>query len=217
MNLAVKQLKPESHYIQADGTVMAREAGTIRVLTRQGELLARRAVSCLVEPMAGDRVFVAGDLNDELFVIAVLEREEASVIRVTIDGDLSIGLPNGRFSVAASKGIDLVSTEDVGLTASELTLRAPRGQIFFDQLSYLGRRIFAQMESLKLVGGFIDAILERISQKVKRSYRMVEEIDLVRSEQIDYRAEKNLSLRGQNALVTAKELVKIDGDQIHLG
>ncbi|MBW2454888.1 MAG: DUF3540 domain-containing protein, partial [Deltaproteobacteria bacterium] len=35
--------------------------------------------------------------------------------------------------------------------------------------------------------------------------------------QIQHRAEKNYSLHGENALVTADELVKVDGEQIHLG
>jgi len=217
MNTVVKQLKRKNLQMQADGYVVeCREAG-FKVDTDHGELLVRRALSCLVEPMVGDRVLVAGDFNSELFVIAVLERENTSEIRMTIEGNLTLGLPNGRFSVAAAHGIELISTGDMGLTASDMTIRASKGHVFFDNLSYLGRRVFAQMEGIKLVGGFFDAILERINHRVKRSYRVVEELDHLRSEEIDYRAEKNMSLRGQNALVTAKELVKIDGDQIHLG
>jgi hypothetical protein len=70
---------------------------------------------------------------------------------------------------------------------------------------------------MKLIGRFFHSMIDSISQKVKRSYRVVEDIDHVRSSQIDYRASKNMSLRGQNALINAEELVKIDGDQIHLG
>lgn len=162
-------------------------------------------------------MFVVGDAGDEAFVIAVLERPGDSALTITVEGDLSIGAPEGRLSFAAARGVDVASSSDVRLTASEITLRAPRGQVLFDNLSYLGSKVFAQFEGVKLVGRFFDAVLERMSHKVKRSYKVVEELDHVRSEQIDYRAAKNLSLRGQNALVTAKELVKIDGDQIHLG
>ena len=47
--------------------------------------------------------------------------------------------------------------------------------------------------------------------------RVVEECDYLRSGEVDYRADKNMSLRGDNTMVTAKELVKVDGGQIHLG
>jgi hypothetical protein len=52
---------------------------------------------------------------------------------------------------------------------------------------------------------------------VKRSYRFVEEADQVKAQRIDYAAEKSVCLRGENALVVAEELVKVDGGQIHLG
>lgn len=217
MNTVVKRLKREVQHIQADGMVVEIRDGLYRVDTDQGDLCARRALSCLVEPMAGDRVLVAGDFNADLFVISVLERENSQAVRMTVEGDLTLGLPNGRLSVVAAQGIDMVSGREMGLTASELEIRGRKGLVVFDQLSCIGRTAFAQLEVIKLVGGFLDTVLERVSQKVKRCYRVVEEVDHLRSGQVDYRAEKNLSLRGLNALVTAKELVKIDGDQIHLG
>ena len=67
------------------------------------------------------------------------------------------------------------------------------------------------------MAGLVDTVMERISQKVKRSYRLVEECDYLRSGEVDYRADKNMSLHGDNTMVTAKELVKVDGGQIHLG
>jgi hypothetical protein len=217
MNSAVKQLKRESDAIQVDGFVVECSADGIKVDTPHGGFSARRAISCLVEPVAGDRVLVAGDPHEDLFIIAVLERQEPSTIRVVVEGDFSLGLPSGRFSIAAANGIDLVSARDMSMTSSELTVRSPKGSIFFENLTYMGMRFLAEIEGIKLLGGFFDTVMERISQKVKRSYRTVEELDTVRSGQIDYRAEKNMSLRGQNALMTARELVKIDGDQIHLG
>ena len=47
--------------------------------------------------------------------------------------------------------------------------------------------------------------------------RTVEGLDQVKAEQIDYAAQKTASMRGENTLVTAEELVKVDGAQIHVG
>ncbi len=217
METAVKRLKRERRPFQGDGIVIECCSDGIKVASDEGDLLARRALSCLVEPVQGDRVLVAGDLDDEVFVIAVLERCDPSAIKLTADRDLSFVVRDGRFSVAAANGMDLLSEKEMTLSASELTLRAPTSHFFLDHLSYLGRQLFAHLEVTKLLGGVFDAILERASQKVKRSYRVVEEIDHVRSEEIDYRATKGMSLRGKNTLVTAEQLVKLDGDQIHLG
>lgn len=217
MKQALRKADRPGYQIQADGIVIGREDDGVMVDCEYGELFARRAVSCLVEPASGDRVLVAGDPGGDLFVIAVLEQGNASATRITVEGDLHLGVPNGRLSIVSAQGVDLVSAGDIALTSSELAVRSDKGHIFFDQLSYVGRKVMAQAGVFKFVGGMFDIIAERISQKVKRSYKVVEEIDQVRSNQIDYRAEKNMSLKGQNALVTADELVKIEGDQIHLG
>jgi hypothetical protein len=211
------QLKLESLLMQADSTVLGRTPDGFIVSTQDGIFTARHALSCLVEPAVGDRVLVAGDRGNALFIIAVLERPGNAPISIVISRDITVGVSNGSFSIAAAQGINLVSAEDMTLASSEIKISAPSASIFFENLKYIGIAIFTEIEKMKLVGRFFHSVIDSISQKVKRSYRVVEDIDHVRSSQIDYRASKNMSLRGQNALINAAELVKIDGDQIHLG
>jgi Protein of unknown function (DUF3540) len=52
---------------------------------------------------------------------------------------------------------------------------------------------------------------------VPRSLRTVEAMDQLRAGQIDHVAQGTLNLHGENAVVTAEELVKLDGEQIHVG
>jgi len=68
-----------------------------------------------------------------------------------------------------------------------------------------------------VLGRFFDSVVERLSQRVRRSYRKVEELEQVHAQQLDYVATKNVSVRGHNTLLTAEELVKLDGEQVHLG
>jgi hypothetical protein len=217
MYAVATHLEQNSNLFQTIGAVVEASSQGLRVRTNAGVLAARRALSCLVEPEPGDSVLIAGDLGRQVFVLAVLERPEASPLRIAVDQDLAIGVRNGRFSIAAAEGVDMVSAKDMTVTASDLSVRAASARLFLDQLSYLGRSVLAQAEKIKLVGGLFDAVMDRISHKVKRCYRTVEEIDHLRGGQIDYRADNNMNLRGRNALVTADALVKIDGDQIHLG
>jgi hypothetical protein len=52
---------------------------------------------------------------------------------------------------------------------------------------------------------------------VRRSYRVVEEIEQMSGRQLDYKVSENFCVRGKNNLITAEELVKLDGKQLHLG
>jgi hypothetical protein len=89
--------------------------------------------------------------------------------------------------------------------------------LLVESLSYVGTVVQAQIEKAKLAATVLDTSVERLTQRATRAYRFVEEFEHVRAERLDYAAKKNLSLHAENALVTAEQLVKIDGSQIHLG
>lgn len=198
-------------------TVVESGAAALRVRAGGRLLPARLAASCLLEPESADTVLAAGDPDGRIWVLAVLERAGTGPARLAVEGDLSVQVRRGGFSVAAADGIDLVSARQVKVIGSDLEVRAERGSLFVAEMSWLGRSLSAHLEKVKLLAGALDTVLERITQRVKRSFRVVEELDHLRSGQISWRAEKNLDLRGRNALVIARELVKLDGDQIHLG
>jgi hypothetical protein len=147
----------------------------------------------------------------------VLERREGAPLRLEADRDVALRLGNGRFSVAAQEGIELATAGDASIISGGLRVSAAEASVRLDRLSYLGRLVQAEVERVKILAGAVDSVLDRLWQKVKRSYRFVEGADHVRAEQIDYAASKNAQLRGRNALVTAEQLVKVDAEQIHLG
>jgi len=211
------KLKQEHGYLQGIGTALNCNSDTIMVSTDHGVFTARQALSCLVVPEKGDRVLVAGIPEAEFFVIAVLNQPEKHPIRISIHGDCSVKVSKGSLNLAAEEGLNLLSPKELGLDAADISMRASRCSVVIDKLSYIGSRIFAQSEKIRLVGVFFDSVMERVAQRFKRSYRVVEEVDYLRSNQIEYRAEENISLRGQNALIEAEDLVRLDGDQIHLG
>jgi hypothetical protein len=210
------------------GSVMQEVGTVVRVVPRDGapelvvrthggEFRATRATSCLLEPEAEDLVLLALVTGGGAYVLAVLEREAGAAASIAVDGDLRVKLKKGRFGVAAQEGIDLVAGKDVSVVSGSVGVNAREGSVVLQQLSLLGQVVRAEVESLKLLAGSVDSVLDRVVQKVKRSYRVVEERDQVQAETIDYTAKKTMSLHAENALVTAEELVKVDGEQIHVG
>lgn len=215
MNSSARKLDV-SEVFQEVGTVARAEDGVLTVRAESGDYRAKRAVSCLVEPRPEDFVLLSV-VGKSAYVLAVLEREEGAKTTLKVDGDLEIQLARGRFAVAAQEGVDLVSAKDVAITSGGVSVNATDGNVVIQRLSFLGSLVRAEVEKVKLLAGSLDSALDRISQRVKRSYRTVDEVDQVRAERIDYASKKNMTLRGQNALISAEELVKVDGDQIHLG
>jgi hypothetical protein len=202
--------------LQDIGTV-ARAAGPAMVVrTRSGEVEAARAATCLLGPSEGDRVLLAGSLGEGWYVLAILTRAEGARAAVEVDGDLELR-PSGRFVVAAQGGVELVSGDDVTIASGRVEVRTADATVALSRLTFLGTIVRAEIEKIKLVADRLDTVIERVAARVKRSYRSVEECDQVRAERLDYAAKKSLSLHAENALLTAEELVKIDGEQIHVG
>ncbi len=199
------------------GTIVRADGAALVVRTAAGEYPGKRAVSCLVEPEVDDAVLVAALPQGRCYVLAVLEREPGAGVKLGADGDLQIRLPEGKFAVAAQDGVKLVSAQEVSVVSGRLNVNAVDGNVVLQRLTYLGRLLRSEVDKVKVLAGSFDTVLDRLSQRVKRCYRTVEEFDQLRAERIDYQANKNMSLHARNALVTAKQLVKVDGEQIHLG
>jgi hypothetical protein len=84
-------------------------------------------------------------------------------------------------------------------------------------LAALGEQLLGEFARVKLVGDACETAFERLTSRVRRAYRYVAETDQLRAERIDYHASAEVELHGENVLATARELVKVDGGQIHLG
>ncbi len=181
------------------------------------EYEAKRATSCLLDPALGDHVLLAVFGDGRAFVLAVLERTEEGPATASLDRDLTFRVPNGHINLVAKEGVGIVSTGDVSITSAGFDVRAAEGRVSIDRLAVLGRQLLAEVATVKVVAGAVDSVLDRWVQKVKRAYRTVEELDQLRAGRVDYTAEKSMHLHAENALVTAGELVKLDGEHIHLG
>jgi Protein of unknown function (DUF3540) len=196
-------------------TVESCAGGVVVVRVGDRPVEARRAVSCLVEPAAGDRVLVA--LSDESFVLAVLVRGERRGVTLSVDGDVTLRARGGKLGVVADGAVTLASGARVEINAPELEVRAMKTSFFSASLSYVGRALDAEVGRLKLVAETVDRTIDRVSERLKRSFRTIEQIERVRAKELDVDVEGNVNVHADNTIMNAEKLVKVDGEQIHLG
>lgn len=178
---------------------------------------ARRSVSCLLEPMVGDKVLLVTDTEGGDYVLAVLERAADQISTLNLPGDTQINAQAGRLSLSARDGIGMSSAREIAMQSGSLKVDALKGEVTVHELSLVGEAWRSCVDRVKSVGKTFDSILERCHQRVSRSYRVVDEMDQVKAGQIDYQADSSLQLHAKYTLMTADELVKVDGEQIHLG
>ena len=81
----------------------------------------------------------------------------------------------------------------------------------------MGQWVQGEIGKLKVLAVSVDSVVTRVSERVARSYRTVDEIDQVKAGQIDYTAKEQIRMHAKNTIVTSDNLVKVYGDQIHFG
>jgi hypothetical protein len=189
----------------------------IEVSLGTGICEARRAKSCLVAPEVGDSVLCTLEPDGEAFVVAVLAGREGAPTKLAVDGDLALQARGGRVSLCSSEGVDIVSGGAVAMTSAELHVRAKKGTMAIEELGFFGRLVQAEVAKVSLVAQEVDSVLTRLTQRAKRVFRFVEEIDQTRAGTVDMRAQNLIAIRGENAVISARVLAKVDGEQIHLG
>ncbi|KAF1070024.1 DUF3540 domain-containing protein [Variovorax sp.] len=159
-----------------------------------------RAASCLLQPSVGDTVLVAGPRRDQAYLIAVITQADPAQARLAVDGVLT-----------------LQAGTRLELAAPELDLQARKAQLEVGEMDYRGGEVRITTLVARFVGRTCETVLDRLSVLTRSSFRLTEEVEQVRAGQIDYQAEETLRLHAKNTLVSSKGLVKVDGEQIHMG
>lgn len=180
-----------------------------------GDVEVAVATSCLVAPRVGDRVLLAYATGHS-YVLAVLQSTEKTT-RLSVPGDLSIEVPRGDVTISAGAKVQLTSGDDIGLVSNVFSLHAIDANVVFHRMTTIGHALRAQVDTIKVLADSLDTLSDRILQRAKRAYRFIEGLDQVKARHIDYVAEGNAALHGSNTVVTAKDVVKVDAEQVHIG
>jgi len=182
-----------------------------------GQRRARRAASCIVEPAMADRVLIASDSSGENYVLAVLVRRSCAPTRLSVDGDLSLEARSGKIGLVARDGVEIGTSGSIGVVSNSLDIHSATGNVSIGQLSFFGSFLQAKIESLRLVAGALQSVVEVIHQQAKRVFRRIDEIEQTKAGQLDCQADGGISMHGKYLLITAAQVVKVDGEQIQLG
>ncbi len=204
--------------MQTIGVVESLEDGGACLVCAAGaRLRAVRAASCLMLPGVGDEVLAVGSERTGWFVLAVLKRSARARTTLAVEGDTVLAVSGGSLDIACDRGLSLRSRGTARIESPRLSIRARATRMVTGKLSITGVRASLSFDVLGAVARLLDAVAGSISTSARHSSRSVEGLDRVQSGTIDYRAENMLGLHAQHLAATAKNVVKVDGGQIHLG
>ncbi len=117
----------------------------------------------------------------------------------------------------ARDGVDIVTPGTLRAVSDRVEVQAREAEASFEGARFLGGLVEVEGGRVRLVAEVLDQTVDRLTQRIGRAYRFIEEVDQLRAGGIDYVARRLLELRGEHASVSADGLVKVDGAQIHVG
>ncbi len=214
--LASQQPLPTYDPIQLVGTVRQIDNATYTVVCDGAAWQCRRAMSCLVAPQIGDEVLISGPDRQRTYLIAIIARDEAGPVNLSVQGDLSISSAYGSLTLQSATQTHIHSSGGVKLTSPRYEQKHDSADLVVGDMTYMGKAVDAVIGKTSLFSHILGILADRINSVARLSFRHVKEMDHVRADTIDYEAEKLNRIHGGFTTVTAREVVKIDGDQIHM-
>ncbi|MDY0271988.1 MAG: DUF3540 domain-containing protein [Advenella sp.] len=190
------------------------EAG-YRVRCDGYEWHCKRAASCLLAPEVGDTVLVSGPDHQRVYLLAVIEQANPAASLLQVPGQLRVSA--GKVDIESQGGIAMQSGQALTLESVQLNIQSDKGMCVVNEMEYLGKKVTSTVGFFHFIGNVYESIVERLSQMSRSSFRVTEGVEQVRAGMIDFEAEKTARVHSKYTVVTAEDLIKVDGKQIHMG
>ena len=212
------------------GTVCGRVGAWLFVRSTEGEQRAQVAPSCLLAPEDGDVVLLC--LTPDLpvtgardgmsvlpcrqHILAVLSRAEPARAAVVLPGGVCLATREGSLRIEGRQ-IDIAASAGLNARAPQFTVEAVHGDLRFVHAHASASSFTGCIGELRLVARNLSSQVGRLVQKVRSSFRTVEELDDLRAGRARWEIEGHAQLHARQATVLADGVVKIDGERIDLG
>jgi len=202
--------------VQLIGTVQLVN-GTLFTVNCDGvDWVCQQALSCLIEPQVGDQVIISGPDHDRVYLIAVVSRSNNAPVALRVHGDLAIQSINGSVSIHSATQTQLGSADTLVVSARHYQQQNETASVTIGQMTYAGKELEATVGKTTFFSTVIGLMADRINSVARLCFRHVKEVDHVRAQTIDYEAEKLTRVHGGYTTLTAQDVMKINGDQIHM-
>jgi hypothetical protein len=179
-------------------------------LVRSGGWSAKAtpAASCLLSPARGDSVACLKVAPDQVWIMAVLSREEGTPNCLQFQGPTQLQVFGGGLQLQA---------QQLDLQSSQLRVDTSQAQLSMDTAQVVGKQLKVTAGVVKLVGSSLSTVMERIQQFSQNYLRTTDGTDQVNAGHVKMQAKQLMQLDAEHALITGEQLVKARGAQIHFG
>jgi hypothetical protein len=138
------------------------------------------------------------------------------VLHRPVEAEATLSVP-GRMVIEAPAGLAVRAGQGIELQADVLDGRVGEVRWWSRLMQLTGKELLVRTGLARLACSVADLVTQRSQVQAERSYRTIAATEHVRTRVLDVQAEQVVHLRARHTLVTAQQLTKLDGAQVHVG
>lgn len=206
MNISQLNTAPPLYHSQ---TIDQHEYASVISVTEQGYILkpengssviAQQAFGCPFTPITDDFVMFVRSANRGIFIVNILQRKHAQCA-----------------VIANEHGIALQSNQKIDISANNINMTSKNTQVISQQYSHTSQMLDIKSDSTQFYSRTVESISERLVQKVKDSFKIIERLEQVNAQNIIQNIKNAFIQRSRQVNISAESDVKINGERIHIG
>jgi hypothetical protein len=171
-------------------------------------LPARVGFSCLVRPIAGDRVLLSRG-PEGVFVLAVLER--------LVPDRATLCLSSGGGLVVEAESIGFVAREGVAVDARAISMRSQKFNVVADSLTLFGRLANWIAEHMRISAKTQEVVADTLSTKAVDRVAIVERADVLRTASLSQTVDGVAITTAPAVVIATTEDLRLDGKRVTVG
>lgn len=190
------------------------------LLVASGEALytCRRAAGCLLLPEPGDLVLASlptGNGNAKTYatgyVLAVLERAPS-----TAESPAQVHL-GAHVLLQADESLQVEGGQRLGVSAVSTHVTTDRARMRARRVSLVASVVENTLGTIATVAKGVETTCRTLTQRLHERFSFVEDLDETQAGTSRTVVQDTCHLHGRIVHATASEIVKVDGEEVHLG
>jgi hypothetical protein len=166
------------------------------------------AFSCLVRPVAGDRVLLSRGAEG-VFVLAVLER--------LLPDRATLALPSGGALAIEAEGVSLVARKEFSIDSDTVSVRSQKFRVVADSLTLFGRIAHWVAEHIAISAKAQETVADMVSVKALDRVSVVERTDVLKAGSLSQSIDDVAMTTAPVAVIATSEDLRLDGKRVTVG
>jgi hypothetical protein len=107
--------------------------------------------------------------------------------------------------------------DELGVSSASMNIKSANANVKIDRARYTGEQISGNVKRAKWIYEKLETVTQRLFERAKNVFRNTEELHQSRAGRMRTLVDKDYHVKAHDTDIQAQNIVKVDGEKIHLG